>query len=321
MSYVDGYELGERLKLDGMLQEREALKIARGIAEALKYAWEEHGMLHRDIKPSNIMIDAKGVPKLMDMGISSIIGESSNKEKSVVGTPYYISPEQARNDDDIDFRSDIYSLGATLYQMVCGKVPFEAESTKKILLKQIAEPLTPPKKINEKLSSNCSKLIRIMMSKDPSDRQSSWQYLIHDIDMVLNGQSPAERLETKSYETTRVTGVSSEDLKDIGSNIHLVSKRMNRKENKVQEESTGFVPEPGQPETEPQPAKTEPAPPKIKKTPPTKVVNKRGKWRNIIFIILAVLVIGGIVWGGWTLTTKIINKVNSHRAKTVETAP
>jgi serine/threonine protein kinase len=111
------------------------LKIARDIAFALKYAWDEHKILHRDVKPGNFLQDRKGFTRLMDMGISKSLKDSSEETATnmVMGTPDYISPEQAMAQKNIDFRSDIYSLGASLYHMVCGRPPFQADSAAKIL--------------------------------------------------------------------------------------------------------------------------------------------------------------------------------------------
>ena len=126
MTYVDGVELDDRLSIDKTIPEQEALKIVRNIAEALKYSWDEFKILHRDIKPSNIMLDGRGNAKLMDMGISKSMSENRDLTMTgmIIGTPYYMSPEQARADSELDSRSDIYALGATLYHMVSGEVPY-----------------------------------------------------------------------------------------------------------------------------------------------------------------------------------------------------
>ncbi|MFA7230895.1 MAG: serine/threonine-protein kinase [Victivallaceae bacterium] len=203
-SFIDGIELIHKLKLEGHIPEREALKIVRCIAGALKYAWDEHGMLHRDVKPGNIMIDKHGEPRLMDMGISKSMRESETMQTSsdmIVGTPDYISPEQATADPKIDFRSDIYSLGATLYHLVTGVVPYHGESVKEIIRQHVKAPVPEPLEHNSRLSPQCATLIKIMMAKNKEERHSNWDYVISDIDAVLTGRYPLGKPKTKTRNT------------------------------------------------------------------------------------------------------------------------
>ncbi|MEI8248302.1 MAG: serine/threonine-protein kinase [Lentisphaerota bacterium] len=194
-SYIDGMEVSTKLKLDTKLTEREALKITRDIAFALKYAWDEHKMLHRDVKPGNFMLDRKGFARLMDMGISKSLKDNPEETSVniIMGTPDYISPEQAKAERNIDFRTDLYSLGASLYHMVTGRPPFQSDTAGKVLQMHVRTPLTPPEKINTALSKECSALIQLMMAKDPNDRQSSWDYVLDDIDAVLSGRMPGRK--------------------------------------------------------------------------------------------------------------------------------
>ncbi len=192
MSYVDGVPLENRLTIDKQIPEKEALHIVRSVAEALCYAWNEFHILHRDIKPSNIMLDTKKTVKLMDMGISKSVSEEKGLTMTgmIIGTPHYMSPEQARADADIDCRSDIYSLGATLYHLVTGEVPYDATTAMGILTKHITEPFPPPQEKNPNISNECSTLLEIMMSKKAENRQENWEDVIRDIDLVMNGKSP-----------------------------------------------------------------------------------------------------------------------------------
>lgn len=192
-SYIDGVELGNLLKAEKVFPEKKALKIVRDIACALQYAWEECKILHRDIKPSNIMIDKKGNARLLDLGIAKSLSEDSGLTISgmIVGTPYYMSPEQALSKPNQDFRADLYSLGATLFHMVTGQVPFDGETAVGILTKHITESLPSPKLINPAISQGCCSLIEIMMAKNKSDRYESWDLCISDIDRVMGGQLPA----------------------------------------------------------------------------------------------------------------------------------
>ena len=194
-SYIDGMEVSTKLKIDTRFTEREALKITRDIAFALKYAWDEHKMLHRDVKPGNFMLDRKGFTRLMDMGISKSLKDNPEETSVniIMGTPDYISPEQAKAERNIDFRSDLYSLGASLYHMATGRPPFQAETPGKVLQMHVRTPLNPPENINPALSKECSALIQMMMAKEPKDRQSSWDYVLDDIDAVLSGRMPGRK--------------------------------------------------------------------------------------------------------------------------------
>ncbi|MDD5698631.1 MAG: serine/threonine-protein kinase [Victivallaceae bacterium] len=190
MQYVDGIELLDKIKIDGMLPEHEALRIARIIASALGYAWEQHHMLHCDIKPGNIMIDQQRMPYLMDMGIARIVSEHDSlpgKRRTVVGSLQYMSPEQAAGDAKLDFRTDIYSLGATLYQMVTASLPFGSKTVETSVFRKVERQLLPPIERNPYLSPGCSALISRMMANHCEDRQSDWNYVIDDIDAVLAG--------------------------------------------------------------------------------------------------------------------------------------
>lgn len=196
VSFVDGIELKDKIRVEKIIPEKESLGIISQIAVALRYAWEDFKILHRDIKPANIMIDRKGVAKLMDMGISKSISEDSNLTMTgvIMGTPYYMSPEQALAKADIDFRADIYSLGATLYHIVTGSVPYDADTAVGILTKHITDPFPQPKLINPNISDECNALLEIMMAKKKDNRQKSWDNAVRDINLVAEGKMP----ETKN---------------------------------------------------------------------------------------------------------------------------
>jgi serine/threonine-protein kinase len=191
MQFVDGEDLDDKLVKKTRLPEKEALGIIRKIAEALAYGWNEHKMIHRDLKPSNIMLTITGTPILMDMGIAKSLGDdavSLTMTGTLIGTPNYMSPEQARADKDVDFRVDIYALGLTLYNLVTGMVPFQDRSVMAIIKKVITAPLEPANKICPEVSEMCTMLIQKMTAKKREDRYSDWETLIMDIDRVLEGK-------------------------------------------------------------------------------------------------------------------------------------
>ena len=196
MSYVDGQDLDVMLVKDGVMAEAQALEIVRKVASALDYAWKKGQVLHRDIKPGNIMLDNSGEVRLMDLGISKSLKDPRSGGQTtagyVIGTPYYMSPEQARGSNDLDFRSDIYSLGATLYHMVTGSEPFDNEDPLVVMTQHINEPVPSPKKKNSALTNSCCALLERMLAKPRNERHETWQTLIDDIDRVLNGKMPSK---------------------------------------------------------------------------------------------------------------------------------
>ena len=192
MSFVDGCELEDRLKIDRMMSEKKALDIIKSLAGALKYAWNKFQIIHRDIKPANIMLDEDLEPKLMDMGISKSLSENTQLTMTgiIIGSPHYMSPEQGRAEVDLDFRADLYSLGVTLYQMVTGSVPYDATTAMGILSRHLTDPFPCPLTRNPQLTDGCAVLLEIMMAKSRDNRQASWEDLIEDIDLVLRGEFP-----------------------------------------------------------------------------------------------------------------------------------
>ena len=193
ISYINGETIETKLERDHLYEEKEALLIIKAIATALQYSWDEFKILHRDIKPANIIVNKKGVPMLLDLGISKSVHDedaSLTMTGTVVGTPYYMSPEQAIADKDLDFRSDLYSLGVTLYHMLSGTVPFQATTAMAIIMKHLNDKFESPLNFNSKLSVNCCELLEIMMAKKKEDRQQSWKALKNDIDAVLAGKPP-----------------------------------------------------------------------------------------------------------------------------------
>jgi len=190
MSYVQGQTLADLLTDGGVLEEKDALAITRQMAMALAHAWNKHQMLHRDIKPANIILDEDGEPKLMDMGLCKTLGEQAGMTLSgtVMGTPNYMSPEQAAGQENVDFRTDMYSLGATLYHMLSGHMPFDGSSIMDVLRKQATESLPDPRESNPNVSEACVRLMTVMLAKDPAARHGSWEELTADLDLVSGGK-------------------------------------------------------------------------------------------------------------------------------------
>ncbi|MDH7599749.1 MAG: serine/threonine-protein kinase, partial [Sedimentisphaerales bacterium] len=172
--------------------EQEALDIIIQVAQALEHA-HAVGLIHRDVKPKNIMITKDGVVKLADMGLAretADIETAKLEAGKAYGTPYYIAPEQIKGMVDVDGRADIYSLGATFYHMLTGRVPFTGEDSAEIMRKHLKEPLIPPDHINTSLSAGVSEIIEVMMAKRREDRYANAKELLADLIAVRNGQPP-----------------------------------------------------------------------------------------------------------------------------------
>ena len=194
MEFVDGETVYDRLEREGSIPEGDMLRILRGTCLGLQYA-ADHGLVHRDIKPENIMVAHDGTPKLLDLGLvkKADTGRVSRltQDGMAIGTPHYISPEQARGEHDVDTRSDIYALGATAYHMVTGKVPFEGNTAAVIMTKHLTEELDWPSDVDAEVSEHTSRLISKMMAKEPHNRYQRAEYVAADIDLILSGKAPS----------------------------------------------------------------------------------------------------------------------------------
>lgn len=192
MEYVAGFSIHQLLSRKGDVPEKQALLIAHGVAQVLKAIWEKNHLVHCDIKPDNILIDQDGTIRVTDLGLSRIISQlaANTDEGYVVGTPNYMSPEQAKGNDDLDFRTDVYALGATLYQMVTGIMPFANVEEQVAAERQIDDYIADPQMLNADLSHAVVALIEKMMIKDRAARYHSWSEVIQDIEEVRAQRLP-----------------------------------------------------------------------------------------------------------------------------------
>jgi eukaryotic-like serine/threonine-protein kinase len=173
MAYITGDNLAKRLHEHGTLGVEETRRTLRDVADALAYA-HERGVIHRDIKPDNILIDAQsGRPMVTDFGIARAVSEGDSRLTATgiaIGTPTYMSPEQAAGERTIDGRSDLYSLGVLGYQMLTGEPPFIANSTPAILVKHISETPVPVEQRRSDVPPDLARVIMTLLEKDPVDR-------------------------------------------------------------------------------------------------------------------------------------------------------
>jgi serine/threonine-protein kinase len=192
MEYVEGRTVYDDIVKHRRYNENDALDIIIQVAEALLHAHAK-GLIHRDVKPKNIMLSKEGVAKLADMGLARAMSDKEAAEAEqgkAFGTPYYISPEQIRGEKDIGPPSDIYSLGATLYHMVTGAVPFDGKNPSAVMHKHLKAELVPPDHANPKLSPGISEVIEMMMAKAPRDRYQNCADLLADVRAVRAKQTP-----------------------------------------------------------------------------------------------------------------------------------
>src|SRR5436189_740328 len=194
MAYISGDNLGKRLHDRGVLPCDDVRRITREVGDALAYA-HERGVVHRDIKPDNILLDAStGRTMVTDFGIARAASEGEGGRLTAtgmaIGTPAYMSPEQAAGDRQIDGRSDLYSLGVVAYQMLVGEPPFVANSTPAMLVKHISERPTPVSQRRNDVPQDLSRAVMMCLEKDPAMRFPSAGALVAALD---SGHVPGMR--------------------------------------------------------------------------------------------------------------------------------
>lgn len=200
--------------------EAEALDITIQMADALAHA-HERNLIHRDVKPKNIMLTPAGVAKLTDLGLARAADDKEAAEAEAgkaYGTPYYISPEQIRGDVDIDFRADIYSLGATMYHLVTGRPPFEGENPSAVMHKHLKQQLVPPDHINTALSAGVGEIIEVAMAKNRDERYATTQDMLDDLRTVARGEPPVNARRTVDLDKLA-------EIEETGKTVDIVAER------------------------------------------------------------------------------------------------
>jgi serine/threonine-protein kinase len=193
MEYCEGEPLGKRLKREKRLPIEESIDVVIQVARALRYA-HENGVVHRDIKPENVIVTLDGVAKVLDLGLSKKLGDDEATYQTVsgvaMGTPHYISPEQARGEREIDGRADLYSLGATFYHLVTGDTPFHGSSSFEVVTKHLTAQLPDPRDLREEIPDDVVLVIRRMMAKRRQDRYGDAGELLKDLERLVVGEAP-----------------------------------------------------------------------------------------------------------------------------------
>lgn len=201
MAYIPGDNLAKRLHDQGAMSIDETRRILRDVGDALAYA-HERGVVHRDIKPDNILIDqGSGRPMVTDFGIARAVSDGDNRLTATgiaIGTPTYMSPEQAAGDREIDGRSDLYALGVVGYQMLTGKPPFEASSTPAMLVKHLSERPAAVEQRRADVPRDLARVVMTLLEKEPSARFSSAGLMVKVLDGGAANARDSMAVESRS---------------------------------------------------------------------------------------------------------------------------
>ena len=169
MEYVDGESLQSVIKREGRLDQARVADIGLQMASALQHA-SKHGLIHRDVKPANILVNSHGVAKLCDLGLARPVMSTHTTSSGAAGTPAYMSPEQAKGQKDLDIRTDLFSLGSTLYHLVTGEIPFKATNLPDMLDAIINQGFSRPREVRPEISAGVDEAISSLMDKDRDKR-------------------------------------------------------------------------------------------------------------------------------------------------------
>lgn len=183
MEYIDGMSLSDVIKVEAPMDYKAAISIAKQIASALSVA-HSHNIIHRDVKPHNIMMKSDGTAKLGDFGIAKAVSDSTLTETSkIIGSVHYFSPEQARG-SYVDERSDIYSLGIILYEMLTGKVPFDGDNPVQVALMHINDEIVPPSRLVSGIPPALEKIVMKATDKFQTNRYASADEMLEDLNSI-----------------------------------------------------------------------------------------------------------------------------------------
>jgi serine/threonine protein kinase len=180
MEHLDQPSLENRMENQTKVTERDVLEIGLGIASALQFAHEETGLIHRDIKPGNILFGRGNIPKLADFGLAAGARSALGQQDEIWGTPYYVSPERLLREPE-DIRSDIYSLGATLFHAIAGRPPFEAETAEEVAKRHISDRPPPLRSLCPEAQEQTVLTLDKCLAKKTDNRWASYTELISQL--------------------------------------------------------------------------------------------------------------------------------------------
>jgi len=259
MEYVDGRTLRDLLRDDRRLLPERAMEITDGVLRALDYS-HRNGIVHRDIKPGNVMLTRSGDVKVMDFGIARAVSDAQatmTQTAQVIGTAQYLSPEQARG-ERVDARSDLYSTGCLLYELLTGRPPFTGDSPVAIAYQHVRENPVPPSGLDPEIPPWADSIVLKAMAKDPGDRYQSAGEMGNDIQRALQGMPVAAPTRLDAYQGNRRMGATATQAAGATSSIPPYD----------------YGPEDGPPGRE-----------------------GRRKWPWVVAALAAVALIAGLIWG------------------------
>ena len=242
MELVEGHTLRELLRTGRQIMPAKALEFSQGVLEALGYS-HKAGIVHRDIKPANVMLTTGGVVKVMDFGIARAVADTSatmTQTAAVIGTAQYLSPEQARG-ETVDSRSDIYSAGCLLYELLVGHPPFQGDSPVSVAYQHVREQPVPPSHLDPEITPGMDAITLKALAKDPADRYQTAAAMRADISRLLAGQEVTARVPVApipvpvgattlapASPTSDATSVLSADEHHTASRVYETSKPRRR---------------------------------------------------------------------------------------------
>src|SRR5439155_23939675 len=212
MEYVNGVTLRDIVHTDGPIPAQRAIEIIADACQALNFS-HQHGIIHRDVKPANIMISNTNAVKVMDFGIARAIADSGNsvtQTAAVIGTAQYLSPEQARG-DSVDARSDVYSLGCVLYEILTGEPPFTGDSPVAVAYQHVREDPVAPSQRHNDIAPELDAVVLKALAKNPDNRYQTAAEMRADLVRVHSGEAPeAPKVFTDAERTSMLSAPTSE---------------------------------------------------------------------------------------------------------------
>ncbi|MBT4483864.1 MAG: protein kinase [Candidatus Latescibacteria bacterium] len=223
MTYVEGISLDQIIKKSGALKPKVIAKTCVLVSFALQHA-HDHGIVHRDIKPENIIINKKRQPIVVDFGIAKAQRSAKLSQTGLfIGTPMYMSPEQIKA-ENVDSRSDIYSLGCVLYKMATGETPFHGLQQTALLYKQVNEMPPPPQELNQTIPPELSAIIMKTLQKDPGDRYQSASEVgkaLHEAFLAAPTGSNDKEAKKQQAPAQKAAPAKNEEQSGIGTGLHI----------------------------------------------------------------------------------------------------
>ena len=217
MEYVDGVTLRDIVHNDGPMPPRRALEVIADACQALNFS-HQHGIIHRDVKPANIMISRTGAVKVMDFGIARALADGGNsvtQTAAVIGTAQYLSPEQARG-EQVDARSDVYSLGCVLYEMLTGEPPFVGDTPVSVAYQHVREDPVPPSQRRAGITPELDAVVLKALAKNPDNRYQSAAEMRADLVRVHSGEKPEAPKVLTHAERSQMMSASRGGLRTDG---------------------------------------------------------------------------------------------------------